>query len=88
MGNLFLEYDINNEDEDIEYLKNYIKTLEEKIKILEEKNEESKNYKKQYFQNNTKHKFRYCDKCEKDILFNSYFNHLKSKKHLEKIKNI
>ena len=50
--------------------------------------ENFKIYQKNYFQAKLRNKYSHCNCCNTDVLYHSYSNHLKSKKHLEKLKNI
>jgi aldehyde:ferredoxin oxidoreductase len=45
-------------------------------------------YTKDYYANITKNRMRHCEICEHDIKYNSFVNHLKSKKHTALIKII
>ena len=42
---------------------------------------DKKKYEAEYFKNITKHRIRYCDTCKKEIKYNSFTNHNKSKSH-------
>lgn len=70
------------------FLLNKISELEENIKDLILKQEYIKHVKHEYFKNVQKNKIYHCQVCQTDIKYNSLSNHNKSKKHLEKIKNI
>jgi hypothetical protein len=59
------------------------KQLEEENKKLKEQIEYIKTYKKNYFQDIQKHKFRFCSLCNKDVRYSSYSNHIKSTKHIK-----
>ena len=60
------------------------KKLEEENNYLRAKIEYLKTYKKNYFQTKSKIKTRHCNYCDKEIKYNSFSNHEKSKKHLLK----
>ena len=38
-------------------------------------------YEKEYFQKFTKNRTRRCEVCNSDVMYNSFSNHCKSKKH-------
>ena len=47
-----------------------------------------KDYHHQYFQNKLKEYEKYCPCCKSSYKYNSFYNHLKSKKHLKKLEEI
>lgn len=57
----------------------------EYLDLQKSKNNEDKNklYHKEYFQNTIKNKFINCPCCKIDIKYNSYKNHLVSRKHIK-----
>lgn len=57
------------------------KKLEEENKMLREKLEQIKNYKKNYYQDKFKHNKFYCAICDKEVSAGSKANHLKGVKH-------
>jgi hypothetical protein len=64
-----------------------LENIKEEYLLLKERREHDLDLKRRYFQEKTKHKIDHCDICNKSYKHNSYFNHLKSKKH-EKLKNL
>lgn len=67
--------------EKINYLEEQIKKLEDENNMLKNKCILIKIYKANYFQTKSKEKNKFCNCCNKNIKYNSYSNHLKSKKH-------
>lgn len=45
--------------------------------------QKKKIYNQNYFQQNSKLRVKHCQICNKDVKYNSFLNHLKSKKHLQ-----
>jgi hypothetical protein len=62
--------------------------LEKKIEFIKTKGKPKKieinkqEYTKDYFDKVTKHRKRMCEVCCKEIKYNSFSNHLNSKKHI------
>ena len=61
------------------------KQLEEENKMLREKIEQFKNYKKNYYKDTYKQCKFYCEICDKEVSAGSKANHLKGAKHRKKI---
>lgn len=61
------------------------KKLEEENKMLREKIEQIKNYKKNYYQDTFKHNKFHCEICDKEVSAGSKANHLKGAKHRRKV---
>jgi hypothetical protein len=70
----------------IEELKKIVLDQQKELNELREKKNNIVDYKKNYYQEKTKNKVRYCRYCDKDIIFNSYANHVKSSKCKENAK--
>lgn len=47
-----------------------------------------KQYHRNYFQNKLKDNEKYCPCCQARYQYNSFYNHLKSKKHLKNLEEI
>lgn len=68
--------------------------LDKKLEFINSKGKKTKKvidkveYTKDYYANITKNRLRHCDICEHDIKYNSFVNHLKSKKHTALVKII
>jgi len=68
--------------------------LQKKIDFINSKGKKTKKvidkteYEKNYYTNVTKQKTKHCEICEHDIKYNSFVNHLKSKKHTSLVKII
>ena len=68
-----------------EEYKNFLEFKNKKeLRTIEEKNY----YDRNYFQTVIKFKVKKCDCCNEPVKYNSYCNHLKSKKHLENLEKI
>ena len=86
------EYRDNNKERKSNYDKDYYENNKEKIKIYQKNNKDKiREYKKKYKKNN-KEKIKdynsqkwYCSLCDKNMTIGYKSNHLKTKKHLNKI---
>jgi len=45
-------------------------------------------YHQKYFQDNLKEKVKYCAHCNLEVKYMSWCNHIKSKTHLSKVKDL
>ena len=58
-----------------------LETLQEENRILRDKLNKLKQYKKEYYQNKYKHQKYYCEDCDMEMNAGSKSNHLQSTNH-------